>query len=66
MIIRCWSCRADPLGRWKQPPASLFADPYKADGGIRNRAVFSCRDHLSPRRREEVQRRDREHGFPVF
>ena len=48
-----------------EPAMSLFVDPYREDGGIRNRA-FSCRDHLSPRRKEEIQQRERAFGFSVF
>ena len=65
MIIRCNVCQADPAARWKQPAMSIYVDPYKPDGGIRNRAVFSCRDHLSVRREEEIQQRERAFGFPV-
>lgn len=58
MNIRCWCCHRDPTARWRQQPRSLSIDPYKADGAIRDRAVFACFDHLSARRQEEVRMRE--------
>lgn len=52
--IRCHVCHADPLGRWKQPPACIFIDPYRKDCG----SQYRCRDCLSPRREDEIQRRE--------
>ena len=61
MIIRCRACRADPLGRWKQPPAIIFRDPYREDGSARDDSVYACRDCLSARREEEIQQREKNH-----
>ena len=58
LIIRCDICDADPAGRWKQPPAMIFSDPYRGDG-----PAYACRDHLSARRAEEVQRREKDRGL---
>jgi hypothetical protein len=31
MLIRCFTCQADPAGRWVKPPALIFIDePPKA------------------------------------
>jgi hypothetical protein len=61
MIIRCHLCGADPCGRWRSPPAIIFHDPYREDGSARGDSVYACRDHLSARREEEIQRRERDH-----
>jgi hypothetical protein len=58
MIIRCHACHADPCGRWKQPPATIFVDRYRADGGLRDHPVYACPEHVSPRREKEIQRRE--------
>ena len=62
MIIRCNICSADPCGRWKQPPAMIFCDPYREDGSTRDDPVHACRDHLSPKREEEIQSREKDRG----
>jgi hypothetical protein len=67
MIIRCHVCNADPAGRWKSPPAMIFCDPYRDDGSVRrdaNQIVFvhACRDHLSPKREEEIRGREKDRG----
>jgi hypothetical protein len=59
MIIRC-RCNADPVARWKSPPAIIFCDPYREDGSKRKDPV---RDHLSPKREEEIQRRELDRGW---
>jgi hypothetical protein len=61
MIIRCHVCGADPLGRWKQPPAIIFHDPRREGGGARDDFVYACCDHLSARREEEIQTREKGH-----
>jgi hypothetical protein len=58
MLIRCHVCHADPAGRWKQPPAMIFIDPYREDG-----KKYACRDHLSPEREDEIKARERERGL---
>lgn len=60
MIIRCHVCCADPLGRWKQP-AIIFHDLYREGGGARDDTVYACRDHLSAKREEEIQTREKGH-----
>jgi hypothetical protein len=60
MIIRCL-CGADPAGRWKSPPAMIFQDRYRGDGSKRDDIVYACRDHLSPKREEEIQEREKNH-----
>ena len=64
MIIRCL-CNADPDGRWKSPPAMIFSDPYREDGSERKDPdfVYACRDHVSPKREEEIQRREKNRGW---
>jgi hypothetical protein len=62
MIIRCHICHADPAGRWKQPPAIIFID--EPPGCIaRDPSHYRCRDHLSPRREEEIRVREQARGF---
>jgi hypothetical protein len=63
-IIRCHVCNADPVGRWKQPPAMIFCDPYREDGSKRDddHYVHACRDHLSAKREEEIQEREKDLG----
>ena len=63
-IIRCQVCNADPDGRWK-PAAMIFCDPYRDDGSKRKdpNFVHACRDHLSPKREEEIQRREKDLGW---
>jgi hypothetical protein len=63
MIIRCHICNADPCGRWKSPPAMIFCDPYREDGSARDDPVHACRDHLSPKREEEIQAREKDRGW---
>jgi hypothetical protein len=69
MIIRCDVCGADPDGRWKSPPAMIFCDRYRGDGSIRKddsgQDVFmnACRDHLSPKGEQEIQKREKERGW---
>ena len=55
MIIRCYICDADPAGRWKQPAMMIFSDPYREES-----PAYACRDHLSPRRAEEIERREKD------
>jgi hypothetical protein len=51
MIIRCQVCQADPLGRWKQPPACIFVVDQRRTGASR----YACRDHLPPQRKETLE-----------
>jgi hypothetical protein len=60
-LIRCHVCHADPIGRWVQLPACVFVDPHRTDGGSR----YRCREHVSPQREGELQRRERELGFTI-
>jgi hypothetical protein len=60
VIVRCHICLADPVGRWKQPPAMMFADGVDADG----RRQFSCRADLSPKREAEIKTREKALGLP--
>ena len=60
MIVRCFTCQADPAGRWKQPPALIFIDNHRKDGGSK----YRCREHLSAKREEEIQAAERAKGFP--
>ena len=73
MIICCHQCDADPIGRWKQPPAMIFHDRYpnpakleKAKAAeLEDRGyLFSCREHVTPQRERELQQRERERGWP--
>ena len=57
MIIRCHVCNADPAGRWRSPPMCIFIDHVNGE------RVYSCRDHLSARKEEEIRVRERERGF---
>jgi hypothetical protein len=67
MIIRCDVCNADPCGRWKSPPATMFCDRYWEDGSVRRDAndqvvfVYACRDHLSSKGEKEIQELERDH-----
>jgi hypothetical protein len=67
-MIRCHVCNADPCGRWKSPPAMIFRDPYWEDSSVRRDAndqvvfVHACRDHLSRKREEEIQKRQKDRG----
>lgn len=58
-IIRCDTCGSDPAGRWKQPSAMIFIDPYQEDS---NR-WYACRDHLSAKREEEIRGREKDLGW---
>jgi hypothetical protein len=58
MIIKCDTCSADPIGRWKQPPECIFID--HDDGGRR----YACRDHLSEKKEAEIKARERDLGWP--
>ena len=51
MIIRCHVCIADPAARWKSPPAMIFHEGRQRP----RRPVDTYRDHLSPKREEEIQ-----------
>ena len=63
MIIRCDVCNADPCGRWKSPPTMIFRDAYWQDGSKRDDPVPACRDHLSPKREEEILRWEKDRGW---
>jgi hypothetical protein len=62
--IRCHVCGADPAGRWKPPPKLIFHDPYAEGAGADPRGfLYACRDHLSERREEEIQTREKGLGW---
>jgi hypothetical protein len=61
MILRCHACNADPDGRWKSSAATTFYDPCRKDGNDRDVFVYACRDHLSAKREEEIQRQEKDH-----
>jgi hypothetical protein len=61
MIIKCANCGSDPIGRWRLPPMIVFINRYQADGGLRDRPVYACRDCLSPRREAEIRVREQDH-----
>jgi hypothetical protein len=65
MKIRCHVCNADPAGRWRQPPAIIFIDPYQEDGGARDDPVYACRSHVSPKKEEAIQARELGRGWPI-
>ena len=58
MIVRCRICNADPIGRWKQPPACIFVD---RDNGDRR---YACRDHLTSKREAEIKAREKSLYLP--
>jgi hypothetical protein len=58
MIVRCAICQRDPYARWVQPPAMIFADPYR-DGDDKH----ACRDHLTPKREDEIKAREKALGL---
>ena len=41
----------------------IFRDPYREDGSVRDDPVPACRDHLSPKREEEIQRPELDRGW---
>ena len=43
----------------------IFCDPYRDDGSKRKdpNFVHACRDHLSPKREEEIQQREKDLGW---
>lgn len=41
----------------------IFCDPYWEDGSKRDDFVHACRDHLSLKREEEIQRREKDLGW---
>jgi hypothetical protein len=57
MIIKCETCNADPIGRWRLPPAMIFAE-----GELDQRRYF-CRDHLTAKKREQVETREKDLGL---
>lgn len=61
-LFRCDACRADPGGRWVKPAQCIFVDPYRDD---KKSPPYRCRSHLSARREEELQARERELGYPI-
>jgi hypothetical protein len=58
-VICCHICRADPIGRWKQPPAMILIDPCPDDD-----RRHACRDHLSPKREEQIRTREKSLDLP--
>ena len=75
MIIRSFECHADPGGRWVQPLALIFCDPYVEDDFaaaitsadpeaiVMSDVVHSCRAHLSAKREGEIRTRERALGW---
>ena len=69
MSICCHICGADPAARCKSPPAMIFRDRYREDGSNRKDDsgqeifVYACRDHLSAKREEEIQKRETDRGW---
>ena len=63
MIICCHVCNASPVGRWKTPPAMIFCDPYREYRSARDEPVRACRDHLSAKREQEIQEREKDRGW---
>jgi hypothetical protein len=61
MLIRCHVCPADPAGRWKNPAALIFIEDPGAAGPRR----YACREHISERKEAELQKREKERGFPL-
>ena len=59
MIIKCATCGADPCARWREPPMMIFIDHVDGD-----RHHF-CRDHLNPKREEEIKAREKSLGWPL-
>jgi hypothetical protein len=57
-VICCSTCRADPIGRWKQPPAMIFAEGKDDD------RHYFCRDHLPAKKKEQIETRERDLGWP--
>jgi hypothetical protein len=43
----------------------IFCDTYREDGSKRDDddIVYACRDHLSAKREEEIQRREKDHSW---
>jgi hypothetical protein len=39
----------------------LFRDPYQEDGSARDDPLRACRDHVSPKRENEIQEREKDH-----
>jgi hypothetical protein len=64
MIVHCHICQGDPCERWRSPPMCIFIDRYQEDGRARDEPVYACRDHLSAKREEEIQRREKGHWRP--
>jgi hypothetical protein len=62
----CWVCGADPAGfNPEQPPKNIFREDRHDDGSPRIDPIYACREHVSKRREQELQRREREHGFTI-
>jgi hypothetical protein len=59
-VICCHICRADPFGRWKHPPAMVFIDGRQSTDA----SQYRCRDHLSPKREEQIKMREKALGLP--
>jgi hypothetical protein len=52
MEISCSVCRADPAGRWKNPPAMVFRDRHQP--GDAGPPKYFCRDHVSEKRNAQL------------
>ena len=57
-VIKCHVCGADPCARRTSPPAMIFIDNHRSDGGSK----YRCREHVSPTKEAELQTRER--GWP--
>ena len=59
MIIKCETCGADPCGRWKEPPAMMFVER------VGDERRYFCRDHLPAKKKEQIEARERDLGWPT-
>jgi hypothetical protein len=65
MIVICHVCGARPYAQDETPPAMIFRDPYSEGADAEKRGfVYACREHLTPKREEEIAKRERELSWP--
>ena len=60
-VICCHVCRADPIGRWKEPSAMIFIDGRQSTDG----SHYRCRDHVSPAKDEKLKARETSLSLPA-